>query len=155
MSEFYLNFKRASGANLDHIGGNKANTTSPAFWGIVQNVVNTEVGVGGRELIQVLLQQNIVLINVCKEQVDLCLIFWVPQDRLNDLQHRSDTSSTGDHAESADKVGAVMEVPLGALDPDSLPNLETGDILGDVASRVGLDKKGELALVNIRRDGGV
>lgn len=117
--------------------------------------MNTEVGVGGRELIQVLLQQNILLINICKEQVDLCLIFWVPQDCLDDLQHRGDTSSTSDHAESADKVGAVMEVSLRALDPDSLPNIETGDILGDVSRRVGFDKKGELTLVDIRRDGGV
>lgn len=110
---------------------------------------------GGRELIQVLLQENILFINVCKEQIDLCRIFWVPQDRLNDLQHRGDTSSTSDHAESADKVGAVMEVSLRALDPDSLPNPETCDILGDVTGRIGLDKKGELTLVDIRRDGGI
>jgi hypothetical protein len=48
-----------------------------------------------------------------------------------------------------------MEVSLRALDPDSLPNPETCDILGDVTGRIGLDKKGELTLVDIRRDGGI
>lgn len=143
----------SGGTNLDHIRGHETDTTSPAIRWVVQDVVYAEIGIGSAQLIQVLLQQNVLRVNVCKDQIHLSIVIWVPQDRLDDLQHRSNPGATGDHAECADKVGAVVKLALGPLNADGLADFEACDIFGYVAGGVGLDQEGELALVIVGGDG--
>lgn len=141
--------------NLDHIRGHEADAASPAIRRVVQDVVYAEVVVESAQLIQVLLQQNVLHVNICKDQVHLRIVVRVPQDRLDDLQHWGDPGATGDHAKRADEVGAVVKVALGPLDADGLADFKTCDVFGDVAGGVGLDQEGELAFVVVGGDGRV
>lgn len=141
--------------NLDHICSHEANATSPAIRRVVQDVVYTEVVVESAQLIQVLLQQNVLRGNICKDQVHLRIVVGVPQDRFNDLQHWGDPGATGDHAKRADEVGAVVELALRPLDTDGLADFKTCDVFGDVAGGVGLNQEGELAFVVVGGDGRV
>lgn len=101
------------------------------------------------QLIQVLLQENILLINICKNQVHLRFIIAVPQNGLDDLQHRGNPRSTRNHPERADQVRPVVEVPLGTFDADGLTDFQTRDVFGNVARWVGLNEEGELAFFMI------
>lgn len=144
-----------SKTNLDHISSNKSNTTGPARRGVVENVMNSKVIMHHRKLVQILLQQDVLPVDIGKDQVNLGLVFGVPEDGLDDLQHWGDAGSTSDHTESADEIRAVVEVTLGTLDADGLADLEAGDVLGDVTGRIRLDQEGELAFVVVRGNWGI
>lgn len=109
------------------------------------------------ERVEVLLEQNVLLGDVGKDEIDLGGVasLAAADNGADDLEHGGDTSTAGDHAKVTDHVGSVDESALGALDADSLANGKTGHVLGDVTGRVGLDEEIEVAGLVVTRDGGV
>lgn len=83
------------------------------------------------------------------------LVLRVLGDGADDLQHGSNTRSTGNHTKVADHVGGVLELALGTANLDGLADFEGGEVLGDVAGGVGLDEEREGTAVVIGGDGGV
>lgn len=126
-------------SNLNHISRDKPNPAGPAFWRTVEHVVDSEVIVDLRELVQFVLQQNVSGVDIGENQVNLCFIIGVPEDGPDYLEHRCDSGSTGNHSESLDHVWSIDEMALGTFDANGLSGLEAGNVLGDVSSRVGLD----------------
>jgi hypothetical protein len=108
--------------------------------------VNTDAAVFG-DGIKIILQQNILRRDIGKDEVNLGLITASPaaHNSTNNLQHRRDTSPASDHAEVADHVGRVHKSTLGPAETDRLPDGQRGDVLRDVALRVGLDEEVEVA----------
>jgi hypothetical protein len=135
---------------LNHVGGNESNATRPALRRVIQYVVDAEVGVLLRELVQVLLQQNIFQVDVGKDQINLSLVLGVLGDGSHDLEHGSDSSSSSNHAESANHVGSIDKLPLGATGTNGLTNPQIGDVLGDVTGGIRLDQEIEVAKVFVR-----
>lgn len=111
----------------------------------------------GGQLVEVLAQEDVLLGDVGKDEVDLGAVARgaATDDGLDDLQHGGDARAAGDHAEVADHVGRVHEGALGALDADRLADPESGHVLGDVALRVRLDEEIEVARLLVARDGRV
>lgn len=128
-------------AHLDHVGSDEANATSPALRRVVEHVVNTEARVLAGKLVQVLSQENVILVDVGKDEIDLSLVASrsASEDSLCDLQHGSDTSATGDHTEVCDHVGSVHHGALGALDLHLVANVESREVTADVTGGVALD----------------
>lgn len=141
----------------DHVSSNVANTASPALRRLVQNVVNSETAVLLGKSVEVLLEQDVLRRHVGEDEVNLGLVASRPSadDSPDDLEHGSDTSSAGNHTKVAHHVGSVDESALGALDLDRLADIEGGHHLGDVAGRVGLDQKINVARLVVAGDGGV
>lgn len=141
----------------DHVLCNKANATSPALRRPVQNVVYPESLVLGRERIKVLLEQDILLGDIGKDQVDLGGVAsgTAADDGANDLEHGCDAGTAGDHAEVTDHVGLVHKGALGAPDADALADREPGHVLGDVTGGVRLDQQVDVAGLLVTADRGV
>lgn len=137
---------------LDHISRNEPNTPLPTLRGVVKDIVNTEVLMICRKLIQVLLEEDILLVNIGKEEVDLSLVLGILRDSADNLEHRRDSGSSGDHGEGARHVWRVHELSLGPAALDGLPDLHVRHEFGNVASGVRLDQKVEVTAVRIRGD---
>jgi hypothetical protein len=123
---------------LDHFGCDKANASTPALRWIVKNVVHPELGILLDKLVQILSQQDVLGVDIGKDEVDFSGITKLAStdDGTDDLQHGRDASATSDHAKSANHVGSVHHGTLGALDLHRLSNLEAGHVFGDVAGWV-------------------
>lgn len=148
------------GTYLDHVGGDKADTTSPALGRVVQNVVDVEALVLLGKLVQLLLEQNILSHDIGKDQVNLggvvtTVAGTVADDGFNDLQHGGDTGTTSDHTNVAAHVGSVDHGTLGATDLHGIAKLQLGQVLGDVTLGVSLDQEVEVAGLIVGGDGGV
>lgn len=119
--------------------------------------MDADTGVLGGERVEVLLEEDILGRDVGKDEVYLGLVSSsaASDDGPDDLEHRGDSSATGDHTEVTDHVGGVDEGALGATDADALADDERGHVLGDVALGVRLDQKVEVAGLVVTRDGGV
>lgn len=119
--------------------------------------MDADTGVLGGKRVEVLLEEDILGRDVGKDEVDLGLVSGsaASDDGPDDLEHRGDSSATGDHAEVTDHVGSVDEGALGATDADGLADDERGHVLRDVALGVRLDQKVEVAGLVVTRDGGV
>ena len=119
--------------------------------------MHTEARVLASELVQVLLQENVLLVDVCEDEVDLSLVAGssASEDSLGDLEHGSDTGTASNHTEVSDHVGSVDHSTLGALDLHLVANVESCQVTADVAGRVALDEQVEVAGVDIGGDGGV
>ena len=70
---------------LDHVSVHKADATGPSLGGIVKNVVDLELGVLLGKQVQLGLQQDVVLVNVGKDEVDLGLVLGVLHNGTDDL----------------------------------------------------------------------
>lgn len=145
------------GAYGDHIGGDIADTTSPALWGLVKDVVDADASILLGEGIEVFFEEDILGGDIGKDEVDLGLVSGssTSDNSAHDLEHRSDTSATGDHTEVSDHVRGVDKGTLGATDTDGLANNKRGHVLGDVALGVGLDQEIEVTGLVVTRDGSV
>lgn len=97
--------------------------------------------------IKIILQQNILRRDIRKDQINLGLITAGPaaHNSTDNLQHRRDPRAASDHAEVAHHVRRVHESTLGPAETDRLADGERGDVLRDVALRVGLDEEVEVA----------
>lgn len=116
---------------LEHVGGDEANAAGPALGRVVEDVVDPEAGVLLGQGVEVLLEQNVVGVDVGKDEVDLGLVAGAAAalNRLDDLQHGRDAGAARNHAKVAHHVGRVDHGALGALDADLVANLERRDIL--------------------------
>jgi hypothetical protein len=146
---------KMSGTYINHIGGDESLATRPSLRRVVQHVVDTEVRVGFGKFIQVILQEDILVVDVGKDQINLSLVLGVVGDGAHNLEHGGDSSSSGNHGESADHVGGVDELTLGTTDADGLADFQVRDVLRDVTGGVGLDQEVEVAEVHVRRGGSV
>lgn len=70
---------------LDHVSVHKADATGPSLRGIVKNVVDLELGVLLGEQVQLGLQQDVLVVNVGKDEVDLGLVLGVLHNGTDDL----------------------------------------------------------------------
>jgi hypothetical protein len=141
----------------DHISGNIANTASPSLRGLVKDIVNPDTRIRSRKLIQILLEQNILLGDVGKDEVNLSAVtsLATTDNGTDNLQHGSNASTAGNHTEMADHVGRINEGTLGSLDTDGLSDGEAGHVLADVAGGVGLDQEVEVAWLVVTADGSI
>jgi hypothetical protein len=110
---------------LDHIRSNEANAAGPSLGRVVKNVVYPDTRVLGCERVKVLLQQNVLGVDVGKDEVDLggVAVCAATDDRLDDLEHGCDASATSDHTEVPDHVGGIDHCALGALHLHGLTDL--------------------------------
>lgn len=109
------------------------------------------------ERIEVFLEKDVLRSDVGEDEVHLRLVAssTALDDRLDDLEHGGDPGSARDHAKVSHHVRGVDERALGTADPDGLPDMDARQVLGDVASRVGLHQKVEVAGLVITGDGRV
>lgn len=138
--------KKRKETHLDHVRSDKTNTTSPPGRGVVEHIVHTEAIILLLKLFQLLLEQDILGVDVGKDQVHLGgVVTTVPgtvaDDGLDDLQHRGDTSTSGDHTNVTAHVGSVDHGTLGAAHLHGLTHLQGGQVLGDVTLGVSLDEE--------------
>lgn len=106
---------------LDDLRSDETNITSPALRGIVQNIMHSEPIILLGKSIQVVLQQDIILLNICENQVNLGSILTTVartalDDSLDDLQHGRNTGTTSDHADMTAHVRGIHHSTFGALD---------------------------------------
>ena len=144
-------------AYRDHVGGHVAHTAGPALGRVIQHVVYPKARVLLGQGVKVLLEKDVLLGDVGKDEVNLGLVAGgaAAYDSTHDLQHGGDASAAGDHAEVADHVGSVYEGALGPAEADGLTDDEGGHVTRDVALRVRLDEEVEVAGLVVARDWGV
>lgn len=139
----------------DHVTGDVANTSSPAFGRVVQNVVNSNAAVLFGQGVEVFFEKNILERHVGKNEVDLgpVSIGTAANNSTDNLEHGGDASAAGNHAKVADHIGGVDKSALGAAYADGLTDDERSHVLGDVALRIGLDQKIKVAGLVVAGDG--
>jgi len=126
---------------LDVFRSNKTDATLPAWGGVVEDVDNFEfLLVDIMELFEIIPEKDIFLVNVGVDEGDSSTVEWVSESGTNDLDHRRNTSTSGDHAKVANEVGRVVEVAFGTLDTNTVTKFQEGNMLGDVALLVGLSE---------------
>ena len=142
---------------LDHVCGDEADAAVPLLRRVVEHVVDPELAVLGGDGVDVLLEQNVLGVDVGKDEVDLGLVACCAAalDGLDDLQHGRNAGAAGDHTEVAHEVGCVDHGALGAAHLDRLADLHGSDMLGDVTGRVRLDEEVDVAVVFVGGDGRV
>lgn len=142
---------------LDHIGGNKTDASVPPFRRVVKHVVDAELGVLGGERIKFVFEQDILGVDVGKDEIDFGFVAcWASaHNGLCDLQHGGDSGASGNHTKVSDHVGGVYHGALGASDLHLVANLEFGYVFGDVTGGVRLDDEVDMALVFVGGDGGI
>ena len=119
--------------------------------------MDSELRVLGSERIEFVFEQDILGVDVGKDEIDLGLVAcWSSaHNGLGDLQHGGDSGASGNHTKVSDHVGSVYHGALGASDLHFVADLEFGYIFGDVAGGVRLDDEVDMALVFVGGDGGV
>ena len=152
--------ERRHDTHLDHLGGDEAEATVPARRGVVEHVEDTEAVVLLGELLQLITEEDIFLIDVGEDQVNFSGVVTavagtVADNGLNDLQHGGDTGTSSNHTDVTAHVGGVDHSALGTAHLQGVADLEGGEILGDVALRIGLDKEIKVAGLVVGGDGGV
>lgn len=146
--------------NLDHIRSNETNTTVPALGRVVQHVVHTEAVVLLCQSVQFVLEQDILRVDVGKDQVNLggvvaSVAGSVTDDGLDDLEHGGDTGTTSDHTNVSAHVGGVDHGSLGSAHLHLISDLHVGQVPGDIALGVFLDQQIEVTGLIVRGDRGV
>lgn len=141
----------------DHFASDIANTASPALRWVVQDVVNANAAVLLDQSIKILAEQDILGGNVGKDQINFGLVAsgTATDNGTDDLQHRGNAGTSGNHAEVANHVGRVDESTLGAADSDGLVHSQRSHELGDVALGVRLDQEIKITRLMVARDGRV
>ena len=125
---------------LDLVLGDESGTTSPTSRGIVEHVEDREPGgVSGSQFIQFSLEQDILGVNVGVDEANLGLVRRVLESSTDDLEHGSDSGSSGDHAKLARQVRGIDKFTLGTFDLELVPNVEEGYMAGDVTLLIGLE----------------
>lgn len=137
---------------LDHVGRHEAHTTSPSGRRVVQDIVDLEIRISPRDLIDVILQQNVVGVDVGKDQVDLGFVASraTSLDGSDDLKHRSDTRSTCNHPNVLAHVWCVDHGAFWSTEFHRVPFFQSVHMGGDIALRVGLDHEIHITQVLVR-----
>ena len=118
---------------LEQLRVHKAGETAPALARLGDTVHNLEAVVLLRKLVKALTEQNVLLGVVGIDKRSLRLVVLVVCDGLNQLPNRSDTRATGDKANVLELVGLIRELRDGALEVDSVTDLEVLKALGQLA----------------------
>jgi hypothetical protein len=147
-------------AHLDHVRGNKADTAGPSLRGVVENIVDTEAVILRNKLLELLLEQDVIGVDVGEDEVHLggvvsAVAGTVADDGLDDLEHRGDTGTSGNHTNVTAHVGSVDHGTLGTAHLHGIADIEGGQVLGDVTLGVGLDEEVEVADFIVGGNGGV
>jgi hypothetical protein len=125
---------------FNHILSHKPNTAFPTFRrGIVEYEVQFElVLVIFSKLFELLPQQDIFLIDVCKDETYLCFIGWIFEDCTNDLEHGGDSCAAGNHTKGTDEAWTIHHLTFRTLHFDSIADFHIPNVFGDVSSRITL-----------------
>ena len=119
--------------------GHEADATVPVGRGVVEHVVDPEaVAMLRRQLVKLLLEQDVVRVDVGINERELSAVEGVLERGMDDLQHGSDARPARDHADFTRERRAVVELSLGALDADLVADFEERQVLGDVTLLVRL-----------------
>lgn len=151
---------RRNDANLDHLGSNKSNATSPALGRVVQNVVDVEVRILSSQHIQLLLKEDVIWVDIGEDQVQFggvvaAIARAVANNGLDDLQHGSDASTTSNHTNVTAHVRSVDHGTLGTAHFHGIANLQGGQVLGNVTLGIGLYEQIKVTGLIVRRNGSV
>lgn len=152
-----ISFRTREITYRDHFSSDITNTTSPALWRLVEHIVHAETLVLSRKRIQVLLEQDILLRDIGKDQINLSAIarLAASDNRLDDLQHGGNARAAGNHTKVPHHVGRIRESALGPADADGLADGQGSEVLADVTGGVGLDEQVEEAGLLVAADGRV
>jgi len=119
--------------------GDKTDTPLPARGWVVEDINDLEfLLVDIHEFLEVIPEKDIFLIDVGVNKGDGGAIERVPEGGTDDLNHGRNTGTTSNHAQMADEVGGIDKVAFGALDANSVANLEEGDVAGNVTFFISL-----------------
>ena len=121
--------------------GHEADATSPVGRGVVEHVVHVEaVTVLARELIELLLEEDVVMVHVGVDERELGTVQWVLKGRADDLEHRCDAGSASNHTNFAREGRVVLELALRTLNSNLVADFEKGDVSRDVTLLVCLER---------------
>lgn len=125
---------------LDMLFRNETNTTLPSSRRVVQHIVNLEpVGEHCNEIVQLNLEKDIILVDVGVDEAELGRVSRVEKGVSSDLEHGSNPGSTSDHANFFCEGRSVLELTLGTLDSNFVPNLEQRKVPRNVSLLIGLE----------------
>lgn len=77
--------RRCGHVFLDHLCIHETHSSSPALGGIVEHIVDLELGVLLGKEVQFRLEEDVVLVHVCENKVNQSLVLGVLDDRSDDL----------------------------------------------------------------------
>lgn len=83
--------------------------------------------------VQLFLEQDVLRVDIGVDEAQFRAVCRVLESGANDLEHRSDASSTSNHADFAGECRSVDELALGTLDFDLVANLKEGDVSRNVS----------------------
>jgi len=110
---------------LDVFLSDVANATFPSGRGVVEDVKDLEPGfVDVEELIEVVFEEYVLFVDVGVNEGDGGAVVKIPEGSANDLDHGCDTRTASNQVEVGSHANLVTEVALGALDPDTVADLE-------------------------------
>lgn len=117
--------------SLEEVLGDVALVADPLLGGVVEDVESAEaLGVGVLEMLELLLEEDVLLGNVAKDECDLGLVVRVVEDGAGELVHRGNSGTAGNKGDVV--VLVLLPGVLGerSLDVESL----TGDKVVDVCA---------------------
>lgn len=118
---------------------NEPNPARPPLRRVIQHIIHREpLRVLLRELVELLLQQDVLVVDVRVDEAQLRQVERVFERGADDLEHGGDAGAAGDHAELAGEGGVVGELAFGPFDADFVADFEERDVAGDVTLFVGL-----------------
>lgn len=119
--------------------------------------MNTDTAVLLGQSVEVFSKKNVLGSHVGKDQVNLSFVAvgTATNNGANDLEHRCDASTSGNHAKVADHVGGVDKGTLGTTDTDGLADNKGSHVLGDVALGIRLDQEIKVSGLVVARDRGI
>lgn len=153
-------WRRAAHEDLDVVGGarqllldsllcDESDAAGPTVVGrIVEEVGYLEaVRVLSGQQVELVSEQDILVVDVCVDEVDLGRVFDILKGGADDLKARREAGSACNHPDPLSHLRVVSHLAFGTSDLDGLADLNALEVLGDVALRVGLDDEVEEAFV--------
>lgn len=132
--------------SLEKVLGDEARTALPALGSLVEDVKGTEaLGVCVLELVKLLLEENILLGDVAKDNGNLGLVVGVVEDAAAQLVHGGDTSAASNEADVAVLVLGPGVLGERALDGKRLSRSKLVDVGAHGAALVLLDEEVDVA----------
>lgn len=115
---------------------------SPALRGVVKDIEGAEsLGVGVLQVLELLLQKNVLLLDVSKDQGDLGLVIGVLEDLTSQLVHGGNSGSTSDQADVVVLISFPRVLGKRSLKFQALVNVQAVDVFRHRAVGVLLDNK--------------
>lgn len=126
--------------SLQQVLGDEALTASPALGRVVQNIEGPEaLGIGVLEVLELLLQEDVILGDIAKNQSHLSLVLGVLEDLASQLVHRGDTSATSNQGDVVVLVSLPRVLGKRSLERHALVDIQAVEVLRHGPVRVRLD----------------